>query len=252
MRVKRIYTIVKMETIRVFTEPLNLIFTLLLVPVLILVFGLTMNTDPAWETPYTIFEIMVPGFLAYACLLTIYDVAANVAGSREMGLQKRIDTTPLTSAEYILSQMISYTIKPLLQLILGYGLAYALGYRPQISALEYLLVFIFFVILTFCSVGFGLITANFAKTGAAAGGLAFAFIVPQQIFATFIPASIMGADKFKWIFPSIYATEGTGLLFAGQLSETPQEIWMRLGILLAISVVIYIIGIFLYERKKKS
>ena len=251
MNVKRISTIVKMEVIRIFTDPLNLIFTMLLVPVLILIFGLSMNNNYGWDPTYSIFEIMVPGFLAYACLLTIYDVASNVAGGREFGLQKRIDTTPLSTAEYILSQMIAYTIKPLLQFALGYGIAYALGYRPQIGFVAYLLIFVLVVLLTFSSVGLGLITASFSKTGAAAGGLAFIFIVPQQLFATFIPPAFIGADSFKWVFPSFYTTAGLGHIFSGQSLSAPY-LWMLIGILFAISLVMYIIGMLVYDMKKKS
>ena len=251
MKIKRILTIVQMEMKRLLREPLALVFTLLLVPVLILLFGLMMGDNYGWHPQYSIFEIMVPGFLTYACVLTIYDVAASVASERELGLQKRINTTPLTTAEYILSQMISYTIKPLIQLILGLGVAFIVGFRPATSITGYLIVIAFLVILTFCSVGFGLITANFAKSASAAGGLAFIFIVPQQIFATFIPPVFLGADKFAWVFPSYYATDALSLIFAGT-PLTDSRIWIRLGILLAISIVIYGIGIVLYEKNKRS
>jgi len=255
MNLRRTFSIVKLEMQRILTEPLTSVFTMLLVPVLILIFGLTMGDNYGWGPDYSIFEIMVPGFLAYGSLLSIYDVAASVAGGRELGLQRRINTTPLTSAEYILGQLISYTIKPLLQLILGFGVAYILGYRPKIPAYGYLLAILFVLLLTFCSVGLGLITANFSKSAGAAGGFAFLFIVPQQIFATFIPAEFMGAGSFKWIFPSMYTTEGLGLVFAGEYLTDPtkwSDIWLRLGILFAISIVIYVIGIFVYEKKKNK
>jgi hypothetical protein len=148
--------------------------------------------------------------------------------------------------------MISYTIKPIVQFILGFGIGYAVGFRPVIGIGSYLLVILFLVILTFCSVGFGLITASFSKTAGAAGGLAFIFIVPQQLFATFIPPEFIGADSIKWIFPSYYATAGTGSLFAGELLTNPGPIFVKLSILLAISVVVYVIGIILYEIQKKN
>lgn len=254
MKIKRVFTVVKMELKRMFSDPLSLIFTMLLVPVLILLFGLMMGDSYGWDPTetYSVFDIMFPGFLAYGSLLTIYDVAASVAGERELGIQKRINTTPLTSAEYILAQMISYTVKPLVQFALGFGIGYAVGYRPTVGIVSYLLVILFLVLLTFSSVGFGLITSNMAKSAGAAGGLAFVFIVPQQLFATFIPAAFMGAESFAWIFPSYYATEGIGYLFAGALETHTAYILGKLLILLAISVVIYTIGIILYEIKKKS
>jgi ABC-2 type transport system permease protein len=251
MKTQRIFAIVQMEMKRLVKEPLISMLTLLLVPVLILVFGLTMGSNYGWHPQYTIFEIMVPGFLAYGSLLTIYDVAASVASEREMGIQRRINTTPLTSAEYITSQMISYTIKPLIQLVMGLGMATLVGYRPSTSIAGYLLVIFFLVILTFCSVGFGLITASFAKSASTAGGLAFIFIVPQQIFATFIPPVFLGAAKFAWTLPSFYTTDSISLIFTGTPLTDPR-IWLRLGILLIITLVIYCIGILLHELKKKS
>jgi hypothetical protein len=62
----------------------------------------------------------------------------------------------------------------------------------------------------------------------------------------------MGASSFAGIFPSYYATEGIGYLFAGTLSTDPGYILVKLSILAAISVIIYTIGIILYEYKKKS
>lgn len=254
MKLRRVFTIVKMEIKRQLKDPLSLIFTILLVPALIALFGLLMGDSYGWDPTdtYSVFEIMFPGFLTYACLLTIYDVAASVAGERELGIQKRIETTPLTSAEYIFAQMISYTIKPLIQFILGFGIGYAVGYRPTVGFLSYLLVILFLLLLTFSSVGFGLITANLAKSSSAAGGLAFAFIVPQQLFATFIPAYLFGATAVAQVFPSYWATEGIGHLFAGVLSTDPRSILVKFSIMLAFSVIIYTIGIILYEYKKKQ
>ena len=116
MKLRRIFAIVKMEMTRQIIDPLVLIFTTLLVPALILIFGLIMGDSYGWGSDYTVFEHMLPGFIAYAGLLTIYDVAAGVASEFETGIQKRISTTPLRTSEYVLSQMISYTIKPIIQL----------------------------------------------------------------------------------------------------------------------------------------
>ncbi|NHJ49108.1 MAG: ABC transporter permease [Asgard group archaeon] len=270
MKTQRILTIVKLEMTRQVINPMILVFTTLLVPLLMLVFGFALgeNTADKWggAPGTTIFDHMVPGFLAYAALLTIYDVAAGVAGERETGIQKRINTTPLTTAEYILSQMISYSVKPIIQLALGLGVAVAVGFRPAIffgtayslgmKFVWILIMILFMVIFSFSSVGLGLITATFAKTANAAGGLAFAFIVPQQIFGSFIPPYILDMNWMGWIMPSWYAARGMQLTFTGDpygvgIAQFPSEIWVRLGVLIAFSIVIYALGIILYERKKR-
>jgi len=250
MKSQRILAIVKTELTRQVLDPLVLVFTMLLVPGMIVIFGLALGNSYRWGPEFTIFEIMLPGLLVYAGLLTIYDVAAGVAAERESGLQKRLYSTPLTSSEYVFSQMISYSIKPIIQLLLGLGVAVAVGFRPANDVLGYLLVFVFMVIFTYSSVGLGMITATFAKTASAAGGLAFAFIVPQQIFGTFIPPAFLGAGSLEWVLPSWYPTRVLGMIFAGT-PLTDWEIWVRFGVLLAFSIVVYVIGILLYERKKR-
>jgi ABC-2 type transport system permease protein len=253
MKVRRIFTMVKMELTRQIKDPLVLVFTTFLVPLMIVLFGLTMNKAPAWDTEYSVFIHMVPGLLVYACILTIYDVAASIAGERELGLQRRLNATPLTTAEYIFSQMITYSIKPLVQFGLGYGIAYALGYRPELSFARYILAIVFLLLLTFCSVGFGLITAHLAKSASAAGGLAFAFIVPQQILSSIIPPWVMGLENVAKAMPSYYAQDSLYFyIFNTAQPLTNSTLWMNFGILVAISVVIYAIGIFIYEKRKNK
>ncbi|UYP45877.1 hypothetical protein NEF87_002162 [Candidatus Lokiarchaeum ossiferum] len=251
MEFQRIRAIVKMEIKRQLRDPLTLFITTLMVPALIVVMGLSLDSVYSWSPDYSVFEIMFPGFLAYGCLLTIFDVAGSVATEKELGVQIRLITSPLSSSEYIFAQLIAYTIKPLVQAIIGIPLGYLVGYRPDISVMGYILIVVFLIILTFCSVGFGLITASLVKNAGAAQGLAFAFIVPQQIFGSFIPAAFFGLEKFAWVLPSFYATDGIGLIFAGT-NLLDSQIWLRMLLLCTISLVIYVIGTFLFEKNKKS
>ncbi|UYP45878.1 Glucans biosynthesis protein C [Candidatus Lokiarchaeum ossiferum] len=250
-KIRRMLTIVKLEMKRLFREPMTVIFTLFLVPILIIILGLAMGSNYGWHPDYSIFDIMMPGLLAYNALLSTYDVAASVASEKELGIQIRINTTPLTSAEYIGSHLISYSIKPIIQLLLSLLTAYAVGYRPVASVVGYIVVIAFMIFLTLCSVGFGLITANFAKSSSSAGSLAFAFIVPQQIFASIIPPAFLGMEKLAMFMPSFYATEGMGLLLAGASLTTP-DIWAKMGILGIFTLVFVIIGTILYEKGRKE
>ena len=145
--------------------------------------------------------------------------------------------------------MISYTIKTLIQLTFGVGVAYIIGFRPSLSIYESLLVFLFVALLTLCSVGFGMITATLAKSASSAGKLTFIFIIPQQIFATFIPPIFLGAVNFAKFLPSYYTTDSLTLLFQG-LSIYYLGIWKNLGILLGITLIIYRIGIILFDKRK--
>jgi len=265
MNLRRVFALVKLEMKRQLLDPLVLIFTTLLVPALILIFGFALGKLYGWGDEYTVFEQMISGFLIYGGLLTIYDVAAGVGAQRDSGIEKRINTTPLTKGEYILSQMISYTIKPIIQLVLGLGLAVATGFRPAIffnnpsffgiytlgqKFLGCLLIILIMVIFTFSSVGLGLITAAITKTGNAAGGLSFAFIVPQQIFGSFIPPYIFQIEILGWFMPSWYATYPMFLIFIG-VPFSSWDIWVRMLGLLAFSIIVYVIGLVLLNRKNR-
>lgn len=274
MKLKRISALVKMEVIRQFTEPLVLTFTTLLVPVLTVIFGLILNDSYGWDENFSVFDFMFPGFLAYAGLLTIYDVAAKMGSERESGLQMRLYTTPLQTSEYVLAQMVSYSFKPFIQILLSLGAAVAVGYRPEIffgtyyspgyKILGCFMVLIIMIVFSFSSVGLGMITAALVKSSNAAAGLSFAFIVPQQIFGTFIPPFILGMDPVGWAIPSYYPARLFFLIFEGVPFNTwpeawtlgwpnpTQEIWLRFGILVAFSIVIFALGIFIYNKKKRG
>jgi ABC-type transport system involved in multi-copper enzyme maturation permease subunit len=170
--------------------------------------------------------------------------------------------------------MIAYSIKPLLQITLSLAAAVAVGYRPEIffgtyyspgyKILGCFMVLIIMIIFTFSSVGLGMITAALVKTSNAAAGLSFAFIVPQQIFGTFIPPFILGMDPVGWALPSYYPARLFFLIFVGAPFDTwptewtfgwpnpTQEIWFRFGILVAFSVVVFALGVFIYNRKKRG
>jgi hypothetical protein len=263
-----------MEVTRQLTEPLVLVFTTLLVPVLAVIFGLVLNDSYGWSEDFSVFAFMFPGFLAYSGLLTIYDVASKVGAERETGIQMRLDTTPLTRAEYLLSQMISFSIKPLLQLILALSAALAVGYRPKIffdvfytpgfKVAGCFLVLFVMIIFSFSSVGLGMLTAAMTKSANAAAGLSFAFIVPQQIFGTFIPPWILGMAPVGWAMPSYYPTQIFFLIFEGVPLDRwtepwtlgwpnpTQELWVRFGILFVFSIIVFILGVIVYNRKKRT
>ena len=108
------------------------------------------------------------------------------------------------------------------------------------------MVFVFMIFLSFCSVGFGLISASIAKDARAAGSLAFIFIVPQQLFGSFI---YMGEATrvISYYMPSQYVTEPIyRIFFGGTLNDI--FIWIQLGVLVLITLIVYLIGLKLYDR----
>ncbi len=58
---------------------------------------------------------MIPGLFAYSSCLTIIHVGVSVFSERDEGIQRRVNSTPITSVELILSQLLSYAVLSFLQ-----------------------------------------------------------------------------------------------------------------------------------------
>ena len=239
-----------MEMKKLIRTPMFLYFSLFFVAMLVIILRLALGSNYGWGPERSVFEHMVPGLFAYSGILTIFTVASSVTGDRDNGLQRRMNTTPITSGEVIGGQMLSYTIIPLIQTAIILITALLIGFRPNITVAGIALVFVFSIILSFCSVGLGLITATIAKDARAAGSLAFIFIVPQQMFGSFI---YMGeATKvIGYAMPSQYVTDALYRIFYGT-TLTDVNIWIDLVVIVIISIIIYIIGLKLYDKYKST
>jgi len=251
MKGQRILTVFKMEMKKLIRTPMYLIISLFFVALLVVILGFALGNYYEWGpdaygNPRSIFEHMVPGLFAYSGILLTFTFASAFAGDRDTGVQRRMKTTPITSGEVIIGQMLSYTIIPILQTAIILITALLMGFNPILTVEGVIMVFVFMIFMSFCSVGLGLITATIAKDARAAGSLAFIFIVPQQMFGSFI---YMGEATrvIGYAMPSQYVTEGIYRIFyGGNLTDT--FIWIDLLVIAIITFVIYVIGVKLYDR----
>lgn len=251
MKKQRILTVIKMEIKKLIRTPMLIFFSLFFVALLVVILGLALNNMHGWGpdgygNPRSIFEHMVPGLFAYSGIMIIFTFATAVAGDRDTGVQRRMKTTPITTGEILIGQMLSYTIIPILQTAILLITALIMGAGLIITVEGVVMVFVLMIFLSFCSVGLGLIAASIAKNASAAGSLAFIFIVPQQIFGSFI---YMGdaMEVIGIVMPSQYVTEGIYRIFYGGTLADP-VIWYDLFVIVIISLIIYVIGLKLYDR----
>jgi len=139
------------------------------------------------------------------------------------GVIKRIRTTPITSTEFMTSQVLSYMLTALIQAILIFFAAYLIEFKPNVNFATYALAFIIVLIFSLSNVGFGLITATLAKTSGATTGSAFLFILPQLFLGTFVGASLSSTVQVAGKFvPSYYVTDAlTSLLLREAAITSP-------------------------------
>jgi ABC-2 type transport system permease protein len=242
MKIQRILALLKMELLKVIREPAFLFLMLLFPAVLTIVFGFAFS-DPALGIS---FNAMAPGLFAYACIFIIMTVAQSFSDIREQGLLRRLNTTPMTSGDFMGSQVISNMIIAMLQVLIVFLLALPFGFSPNTNIGGILLAFLLMAILSLSSVGLGLITATIAKNSGTATGLSFIFILPQMFFGTFMP--ITNTTRLIAMFlPSYYATDAISTIYSGA-SLLSSNLLIDFAFVSIVSVIIVIIGILLFKK----
>ncbi|MFX0037727.1 MAG: ABC transporter permease [Promethearchaeota archaeon] len=242
MKVQRILALLQMELKKIIREPAFLFLMLLFPAVLTLVFGIAFS-DPALGAS---FDMMAPGLFAYACIFIIMTVAQSFSDIREQGLLRRLNTTPMTSGDFMGSQILSNMIIAMLQVLIVFICALPFGFSPNTNIGGLLFAFLLMAIFSLSSVGLGLITATIAKSSGTATGLSFIFILPQMFFGTFIPMT----DTTRFIamaLPSYYATDAIRSIYNGA-SLLSYNILIDFAFISITSIIIIIIGILLFKK----
>jgi ABC-type multidrug transport system permease subunit len=241
MNLQGLVTLVKMELKKLIRQPANLFLNLLFPAVLTIVFVFAF-ADP--ELGMSV-NLVVPGLIVYAVIFIIMTIAQSFSTERQEGLLKRLNTTPMTSGEFIGSRIITHMLISILQVIVVFALAFILGFRPDSGIVGIFLALPVTAIFSLSSVGLGLITATISKTPEAATGISFVFILPQMFFGTFIPITST-TQQIAAFMPSYYLLDALKMIFEGDWVNT--NIFLDLGIISIVSISVVIIGILLFEK----
>jgi ABC-type multidrug transport system permease subunit len=251
MKSQRILALVKIQFKSFIRVPTTLFLTLMLPIALTVIFGLAFGSVIMEDTGQSVFEFLVPGLYALSSLFMIIPVAQSFSEDREQGLLKRINTTPTTATEFIGSHLLSNMSMAILQVAIIGLITFLMGYQSDGAVAGMILAFVFMVIFSLSSIGFGLITATIAKNSKAAAGIAWIFILPQQMLASGLYPLPESTRIISMFMPLHYASDALTLLFNGTvLSDL--RIWGDLGILIIFSLVIVFAGILLFKKYGKA
>ena len=242
MNIQRILALMKMELYKILREPAYLFLMILFPAVLTITLGFAFN-DPELGMA---FNLMAPGLFAYACIFIIMTVAQSFSEFREQGLLRRLNTTPMSSTDFMFSNILSNMIISMLQVVIVFVLALLFGFRSNSDIVGILVAFLLMAIFSLSSVGLGLITASVSKSAGTATGLSFIFILPQMFFGTFIPITDT-TRPIAMFLPSYYATDALTSIFNGA-SLTSANILIDFAFISIVSIVIVIIGILLFKK----
>jgi ABC-2 type transport system permease protein len=243
LKLQALVALVTVELKKLIRHPVNLFMNLLFPALLTVVFMITFS-DP--ELGMSINSV-VPGLVVYAVIFLIMTVAQSFSSERK--LLRRLNTTPMTSSEFIVSQIISNMVTAMLQVIIVLVLAYLLSFRPESGFGGIFLAMFVTALFALSSVGLGLITATISRNPEMGVGLSFIFILPQMFFGTFMPLSSSTQEIAKFV-PSHYLFNGLKLIFEDNWLNS--SFFFDLAIISAVSVIVVVIGILLFEKYGKT
>jgi ABC-type multidrug transport system permease subunit len=201
------------------------------------------------SSKFTQFDYMAPGLFSFASIFLIMMVSGSFTSDRQSGLLRRINVTPTTSTEFMLSHALSNMMTAFVQAIIVFVTTYIMGFHSQASIPGIALAFVICIIFSLCNVGFGLITATIAKTEGAATGIAFLFLLPQMFLGTFVGFAMSEAIQFLGRFvPSYYVTDAlTSILLRGAPITSP-AILLDILVVSTISLIVLLVGIILFKK----
>ena len=242
MNSQRILALLKMELMKILREPAYLFLMLLFPAVLTVTFGFAFG-DPELGMS---FNLMVPGLFAYACIFIIMTVAQSFADFREQGLLRRLNTTPMSSTDFMISNILSNMILTMIQVVIVYFLALLFGFSSSADLVGVIFAFLLMALFSLSSVGLGLITASVSKSSGTATGISFIFILPQMFFGSFIPITTTTRNIAVFL-PSYYATDALSSIFNGA-SLLSANILIDFTAIALFSIVIVILGILIFKK----
>jgi ABC-type multidrug transport system permease subunit len=195
------------------------------------------------------FDYFAPGIFAFASIFIILTVAESLTFERDRKLLSRINTTPTTSAELMMSKTASNMVLALIQVALVIAMALVIGYHPMGDAFSLVFAFIIMAIFSLCCVGFGLIAAALSKSSGAATGISFIFIMPLMFLGTFVSVGLSSLAQAAGRFvPSYYVTDALTTLFLRGAPASSPMVLLDLAAVSIYSVVVLLIGILLFKK----
>lgn len=249
---KKIQALVFVELKKVYRDLMRLAVMLVMPIGLTLIFYFAMSgiTNDYYPVPgMTHFDYLMPGVMGYAIIYMGMMVALSLVEYRNDGILNRIETTLVTTSQYLVSQIIANMVIATIQGLIVLLVAWLLGFDPLGGVVGLILAILFLALLSVSAVGLGLVTAAVSNDTNSAGGLSVIFILPMMMFGALLAVFNETTRTIAKFTPNFYVSDSLSLIFhEGKIADP--AVYQNLGILAAISLVIVIVGIQLFKRIK--
>lgn len=253
MNAKKIMALVVVELKKTVRDLMSLAMLLLFPIMMTLVYYFALGDvhgDYNYPIPgMTHFEYLLPGVMGYAVIYMGMIVALALVEYRKVGLLDRIEIAPISTAGYLISQIIANMIIATTQGLLVLLVAWIVGFRPQGGVVGILITALFLALLAVTAVGLALLITAVAKDTGTAGGISAIFIVPMMMFGALLVVFNEATLRIAKFMPNYYVSDTLiRVLHLGNNSDP--VIWENLITLLVINVAVVTMGIGLFSKTK--
>lgn len=198
------------------------------------------------------FETYIPGLLVVAVVMMLFTTSVRVASEIERGGVRRLVLTRVTSLEYLAGVSAVQMLVGCLAVLLAFVTAVALGFRSQGPLWLAVLVGAMSAISV---IGTGLIVAAFSKTTGQAFVIANFPMVLMMFFSggvipvQRIPLFTLGGRTFALFdfLPQTHAVLALNKVLT--LGAGPGEVAYELCMVMALSLLYFLAGVFVFDRK---
>lgn len=202
------------------------------------------------NVPVALFELdkLTPGICVFGLSFVSLFSAMLISKDRETSLQRRLFTTPLTAADFLLGYSLPMLPISVLQSVICYIAALILGLKPTVGIL-WALLFLLPAALLYIAIG---LLCGSLLTDKQVGGICGALLTNLTAWLSdvWFDVSLMG-KIFKNIadaLPFIHAVELERAALAGDISAAVHE----LPIVLGYAVILSAVGIAVFTKKMKE
>lgn len=189
------------------------------------------------NVPVALFELdkLTPGICVFGLSFVSLFSAMLISKDRETSLQRRLFTTPLTAADFLLGYSLPMLPISVLQSVICYVAALILGLKPTVGIL-WALLFLLPAALLYIAIGL-LCGALLTNLTAWLSGVWFDVSLMGKVF-----------KKIADALPFIHAVELERAALAGDISAAAHE----LPIVLGYAVILSAVGIAVFTKKMKE
>lgn len=208
---------------------------------------ISVNSNNVASPGMNYFDFLLPGILAIAIMTVINMAVGGITQYRDIGLFRKLSTTPFSSFEWITGKIIGWTIVVVLSLILPLLVGWlAFNAHPDINWITALLV----LFGTAMFAGLGIIFANYAKDSESATTAVTAVTFPMMfISGTFTPVYTMPwfLQYLADISPLTYLSNG---LRSSMITGNYGDAITNLIIVSVLGIALFGIGISVFSWKE--